>query len=237
MHLGSESCNYKKIENIIRYIENEPSARVVLLGDLFESAIINSKGDPYKSKSLDEEVSLAISLLEPIRDKIIGIVSGNHSRRISRAVGLDVLYNLSRELGLEDKYSPDFLVLKVSLPKTAWYVALHHGVGDGRLKGSKINNLHRMGNVFPNADIILMGHTHDFIMTVDKKYIIDKKHESVRVHKTYYINIPSLAMEYEGYASAYAYQPAITGTIEIYLPNIPNRVKGNHTLEVRHIFT
>lgn len=236
LHLGSELTNLRRIHQIIEHIRENPKARVVILGDLLESAIIGSKGNPYKAKSIDEEVRLAVSVLKPIKDKIIGIISGNHSNRISKTIGLDILALLSRKLGIDRYYSPDFLVLRISLPKTAWYVVLHHGVGGGRLKGGKINNLHRFGNIFPNADIILIGHTHDFIMTVDKKYIIDKKHNSIKTHKTFYINVPSLAMEYGGYASSYAYPPSVTGTIKIYLPNIPNSKKKTFELKVEHIF-
>ena len=235
LHLGSETCNLRKIHSALNYITSNPNVRVVLLGDLLESAIIGSKGNPYKAKSIDEEIRLAVSVLKPIRDRIIGVVSGNHENRISKSVGLDILSLLMRKLTLERFYSPDFLVLKVSLPKTAWYLVLHHGIGGGRLKGGKINNLHRFGNIFPNADIILTGHTHDFIVTADQKYIIDRKHSRIRFHKTYYINVPSFSMEYGGYGSAQAYPPSVNGTVKIELPNIPNATKRSFNLKIEHL--
>jgi len=35
-----------------------------------------------------------------------------------------------------------------------------HGKGGGRLLGSTFNNIEKMGNIFPGADLYLMGHDH-----------------------------------------------------------------------------
>jgi len=232
LHLGSPVTNLRKIDKILAYIRENPKTRVVLLGDLLESAVIGSKGDPYNSKTLNEEIDIAISVLEPIKDKIIGIVSGNHERRISKSVGLDVLQLLCRKLNLEDKYSPDFLVLIVSMTKTSWYIVLHHGIGSGRTKGGRINNLQRYSNIVINADIIITGHTHDLIITVDERFSIDKKRKTLTKQKIYYINVPSISMEYGGYSSSYAYPPTLSGAVKIHLPDVPNFNKNKIDLSI-----
>ena len=217
LHLGSECCNLRKVHEAIKYINDTPIARAVLLGYILETAIIGSRGNPYTAESLDNEFRLAKEILMPIKDKIIGFVSGNHERRISKAVGFDISRLLAEKLGIEDRYSQGYLVLRISMSKTGWYVVLHHGYGGGRLKGGKINNLQRIGGNFSNADLVLIGHTHDFIVTADQKHILDKKHNLVSCQKTYYINVPSLSLEYGGYAEALAYPMAVSGMVKITL--------------------
>jgi len=224
LHLGSEQCNLRKIEEVIRYIKETKNARVVILGDIFETAIIGSKGSPYFAENLETEFRLAKEILKPIKDRIIGVVSGNHERRVSKAIGFDISKHLCEKLGISDKYSPSFLALRIATPKTAWFIVLHHGVGGGRLKGSKINHLHRFGNIFPNADVIITGHTHDLIVTADKKFLIDKNHNRIKVHTTYYINVPSF-LDYGGYAAEHAYPLSMAGAVKIVLRNIVNRIK------------
>jgi hypothetical protein len=162
--------------------------------------------------------------------RVSGRVNFTGNSRISKAIGLDILGLICRKLGIGDKYSPGFLVIRLSLPKTAWYIVLHHGYGGGRLKGGKINNLQRLGNLFPNADFILMGHTHDFIMTTDKKFIIDKKHNLIKEHTTYFINVPSF-LNYGGYAEQYAYPLQSSGVVKITLPNVLNFYKNSIKIE------
>ncbi|SMO75423.1 Calcineurin-like phosphoesterase superfamily domain-containing protein [Balnearium lithotrophicum] len=226
LHLGSPESNLREIERVVRYIREKENARTILLGDLFETAIIGSKGDPYTADPIETEFRIAKELLKPIKDKILAVISGNHERRISKTVGLDIMRMFCAKLGIEDRYSPNFVVVKLRLKNLSYFIGAHHGVGGGRLKGGKINNLHRMGGILPNADIILMGHTHDFIMTTDVKYIIDKKHDRIKEHKTYYINVPAF-LSYGGYGASYAYQPTISGAIKITLKDGSQSSKKN----------
>lgn len=91
LHIGSAECDIKLIKETIEFIKNTKDCYVILLGDILDTALKNSKTDIYsETLSLADSQKLAVELLTPIKDKIIAMTPGNHENRVWKEVGIDL---------------------------------------------------------------------------------------------------------------------------------------------------
>ena len=106
LHIGDPHADMSIIKSLIDGVRENPNRYTVLCGDLMNTAIIGSKSDTYgETLRPSEQLERCADLLEPIKDKILAIVPGNHEERISRTAGSDMTRLLARELGLLSVYS------------------------------------------------------------------------------------------------------------------------------------
>lgn len=107
LHIGDMSCDFKAILDELDYIKRTPNCYCVLDGDLMDTAIASSIGDTYASTHNPmEQLQECVNLFEPIKDKIIAVVGGNHENRIYKQDGIDITYLMCQQLGIADRYSP-----------------------------------------------------------------------------------------------------------------------------------
>lgn len=83
VHLGDANVDIQTLTKIINFIKDTPECYCILLGDILNTALKNSKTDIYsETLSLVEAQKLAIELFTPIKDKIIAMTPGNHENRV-----------------------------------------------------------------------------------------------------------------------------------------------------------
>ena len=115
VHIGDKLCNLKLFKEALERIKNEPNTYTIINGDLCNMALKNSKSDVYSdSLSPMEQVIQVTELLKPIKDKILVIGTGNHEDRTQKETKIDVTRLISRELGIEDRYSNGWWTLFLS---------------------------------------------------------------------------------------------------------------------------
>ena len=168
-HYADPNSDHNAIRRDIDYVNSHENAYCVLAGDLLDCALKNSLGDCYTNLSPMEELSAMTNLLEPIAHKVIGIVGGNHEARHYRTNGVDMTRLMARQLGIEDKYSPDTAVIFLRFGGNAdhryhgrailYTIYLTHGSGGGRKEGGKIQRLADYANII-DCDCYICGHTH-----------------------------------------------------------------------------
>ena len=91
VHLGDANVDIKSLEKILNFIKNTPECYCVLLGDILNTALKNSKSDIYsETLSIMDAQKLALKLLEPIKHKILAMTPGNHENRVWREVDEDL---------------------------------------------------------------------------------------------------------------------------------------------------
>ena len=185
VHYGNPCCDRKAFKEAIDYIKLEKDCYWISTGDLLEVAIKDSLSDVYKSLNLYDEIKDIVDLLEPIKHKCLGIVGSNHHYRVERKIGLNLDALLCEFLQIP--YLGIIGYLRIIVGNIGYFVALHHGYGAGRTKGSKVNKLENFGNVAKGFDVYMMGHVHFFDFFIDKDLIIDKKHNKVVNCISYYI--------------------------------------------------
>lgn len=168
-HYADPHSDHDAIRKDIDYVNSHENAYCVLAGDLLDCALKSSLGDAYVNLSPMEELTAMMDLLQPISHKILCAVGGNHEARHYRTNGVDMTRLLMRQLGIEDRYSPDTAVLFLRFGKGSagthhsrpilYTIYLTHGSGGGRKEGGKIQRLADYAQIV-DSDIYVCGHTH-----------------------------------------------------------------------------
>jgi predicted phosphodiesterase len=229
-HIGDELCNLKLIKEVLNDIKNSPNTFVILNGDLMDNATSSSVGDTYNaSMTPTEQILYLCDLLEPIKDRILCIATGNHEQRTQKNDGVDIIRLVSKQLGIEDRYSNGWWYIYLTLGMcnkhrpVMYTITGVHGYGGGRKNGGKINNLVEMSDKVI-ADIYVMGHTHTPIMTRNSIFVPDYQHRSL-VKKDKYFLMTNSFLEYGGYGEKYGFTPSTTQHQEIELDGTKKLIK------------
>lgn len=207
VHLGSAACDEALFKRTVNHIKDDPTAIVILMGDIIDG--IGRTGDDfrYRHKTLapwlaamediddvfDEEVNRAVALLEPIADKVVAFVNGNHEDKVEQKRGVNVYWSMVDRIAKAGNQNPADIAmgyngfLRIRFTRTLrdvapanWHgsrgtswpldIYMSHGFGGGKKPGSNANNMFdMMGSV--QADLYLMGHTHN-LMTVSKTLLV-----------------------------------------------------------------
>lgn len=167
-HYADPHSDHDAIKRDLEYLKTHDNAYCVLAGDLLDCALKSSLGDVYVNLSPMEELSTMIDLFEPVKDRIVGIVGGNHEARHYKTNGVDMTRLIAKQLGIEDKYSTDTALIFLRFGKDnaknhcrplLYTIYLTHGTGGGRREGGKVQRLVDLSTIV-DADIFVMGHTH-----------------------------------------------------------------------------
>ena len=119
LHIGDSCADYKLIMERIEYIKKTPNAYCILGGDLMDTAIASSIGDTYGANLKPmEQLKHCVRLFEPIKDKILAVLPGNHENRIYRSDGIDITSLMCNQLGIHDRYSSTTALVFVRFGKS-----------------------------------------------------------------------------------------------------------------------
>ena len=161
-HYGSSQCNVDFIQSVVAEIESNPNAYWCGMGDLMENAIIGSKSDIYTQVIPPKEQMEDIStMLEPIKDKGLFFIAGNHERRTVREVGIIPEEHIAYRLDLPYLGFSAYAVFQMeSKTPSSFKCYFHHNYGGGYTSGGKINRAEQLRKITPTADAIFSGHFH-----------------------------------------------------------------------------
>lgn len=214
LHIGDPAAKINLIRNLVEQVRTNPNRYAILVGDLMNTAIANSKSDFYSElMKPSKQLETCYELLSPIKDKVLGIVSGNHEERISKQVGVDMTQVLATELGLQHLYSDTsaliiirFTDLHTRKKRSSYSIYVNHGHGGGRRPGGKINGLADFGSLI-DADCFIIGHTHLPASFKDQAFHVVPQSGSAVLRERLFVNTAS-ALGYTGYGNRNGYQPA-----------------------------
>lgn len=216
LHIGSRKCDYKLIKERVEKVKNDPNRYAIILGDLCNNSTRNSVGDVYEEALTPmQQIEVVVKTFEPIKDKILGVTSGNHERRTYKSDGIDILHVVCNQLGISDKYDSTAMLLFIRLGqchdkkerKIVYTLYMTHGDGQGgRTIGGKANGLQRRGDIV-NADIVVTGHTHAPFTFRDAFYEVNYTNSKVVLKEQVFVNA-SATLDYEGYAELYGMKPS-----------------------------
>lgn len=195
-HHGNVACDEDAIKRDVKLIAADPQALVIDLGD--DGEFISPTDHRFRfgelapwvfrefAKYQEQRISKArtrhvretlsdlliehiVAVDEPIKDKLLGKISGNHCDKQARVYDHDVYHDVCTKLGV--KALEDEAVIRLvfqrgdSGPSTTLTIYVHHGWFAGRTQGAKVNNLQKTMGEW-DADIIGVGHGHDRVVTV-----------------------------------------------------------------------
>lgn len=230
LHIGDPHCVPSEVQRRIDEIKDDPHGLCILNGDLMNTALRNSVSDVYGEVMKPmQQIMFMVDLLKPIKDKIIAATSGNHEARVYRADGVDIMRIVCRELGIEDKYNPDGVMVflrfgtrgedqhrKEGRNPRQWYsIYSCHGSGGGRKEGAKAIRLADMAAIV-DADIYLHSHTHLPMVMKQSFYRADAINCAAKKVDKLFVNTGA-ALTYGGYGQAQEFKPASIQTPVIHL--------------------
>ena len=221
-HIGAPEFSEKKFKEWLKWIEGEPAARLILMGDIIEFATKRSVGDVYsQALAPEQQMEYAIDLLFPLRGRIYGTISGNHEMRCYRETSIDPAKWIARALG-----APYFRdgqgVIKVRLGRgpngkpVAYTIHFAHGRSGARTPGGKLSAVWRMTDVVANADVYIGGHGHGLVQGRQDRLVVDPHNNTVRAEK-YYVVMAGSLLEYASYAKQAVMAPLGIGAPRIRL--------------------
>lgn len=208
VHRGSQQFDETLFLKTINKIQKDKSCYTILMGDLIDNALKNSKSDVYQATETPQQsIEYIVENLLPIKDKILVITSGNHEERTSKEAGVCVTKHIAKCLNIEDKYADGPFILFGSISSRIFTIFGTHGAGGGTSTSSALNKILNLMQIVPDADIYLMGHTHKPLVAFETRYLLNKIAKKHIQHDALYINGGSF-LNFEGsYGEKKLYKP------------------------------
>lgn len=205
VHWGAAECMEREFCAYLKKIEADPTAAVLLAGDLLNNGVKSSKTDVYKEKyPPDVQKEMMIDLLEPIKDKIVAGVAGNHEYRTTKESCQDVMKDIFWALQIKDRYEPDAVFVKISVGekqnrKPATYMLyITHGNGGGAALGSGVSKQDNYQIAIEGVDISISGHTHKPAKVPSARLVFDSRNNNI-VRSNTLIFVCTAWLDYGGY--------------------------------------
>ena len=225
LHIGDSMCDFKAVMERIEYIRTTPNAYCILDGDLMDTAICSSIGDTYAANLQPmEQLKMCVKIFEPIKDKIIAVLPGNHENRVYKSDGLDMTEVMCSQLGIPEKYSPTTALLFIRFGtqggkhhnRPQLYTAyVTHGSGGGRREGGKVNRLADLASIV-DADIYIHSHTHLPVIFREGFFRTYPSTSSLAQVDKLFVNTAA-SLNYGGYGDKAGFTPASKKFPVIYL--------------------
>ena len=204
-HIGTTGANIKKLKRHIQQCKDE-GASWLHLGDWCDALTPMDRRYDIRHPTLDISTAYhkVYELFEPIKDKGLAILEGNHDYVIARAFGDQVL-----RLGslLKVPYLGYSGFVKLKLQKFSRTIFLHHGAGGGRKRGAKAIRLKEWMEQ-REAELYLQGHTHAYMQFTEPRVVMGKKYTK------YFANAPGY-LENGGYVERLGLGDVDTGCLRI----------------------
>lgn len=227
-HDGDPHCDLAEMQKRLDDAEKDPYGLVILNGDLMNTALRHSVSDVYgEIASPMEQIARLVARLKPIAHKVIAATTGNHENRAYKESGLDIMRLVCRELGIEDRYCPEGVLVFLRFGQKKqyrhhdrkslqWYtIYATHGSGGGRKEGAKAIRLADMASIV-DADVYIHSHTHLPMTLKLAFYRADVCNCSAQLVTKLFVNTGA-SLEYGGYGQAQEFKPASTATPVIHL--------------------
>lgn len=167
-HIGSAYCDEKCIK---KYLEDSDDKTYFIgLGDIADCVIVSDKKRYLKSSDamdgddiIDQQEDKVYSLLEPYKDRIIGLALGNHEQSILKHCSVNICKRLCNRLNtkyLGYSYITRLILHENSSRSRSVYIRGIHGWGaSSRNQGGDLNKYMRDLNFYA-CDVALYGHSH-----------------------------------------------------------------------------
>ncbi len=99
LHLGSKNCDLDLVKKVIKWTK-EHDAWWIGMGDWLEHATRHSVGSGVYDQTLtiNQQIELATSLFQPIADRCLGLLKGNHEERGVKGDGNDTMSTIANDL-------------------------------------------------------------------------------------------------------------------------------------------
>lgn len=205
VHIGAKECDLAGFKRHIARIASDPDSYIVLVGDMLNNGLKDSLTNVYEEVLPPHaQIEKCAELLEPVKDRILGAVGGNHEARTKLAVDLDPMCAVMCILGRQELYRQNMAFIRVCLKRNSTKdnhtLLLIHG----KSERAKRNFAYSLEGV----DAVISGHTHNGIVEKPARIVFTGKNRVVI--KPLVSLTANSWLGYGGYAAAAMYRPAAT---------------------------
>ena len=204
IHLGDQACDLELLYDTLDYIKKN-DVTVIGMGDYMNCATKQSLSDSYvSSMNPQEEYDKLYDLFHPIREKFLGLLTGNHEQRIQKESGVNLTKVFCKELDAPYLGWAAFLKLNVGSDpdprrNQSYVIRATHGASFASTPEGKMRKCRQLSESF-EADLYLMGHVHSLQTSSEEKLRVDKRMKCVQRFKRHYV----LTGHFLGYQDSYA---------------------------------
>lgn len=233
VHTGDPLQDKKRLKDFMSEVLAEDNRYVIVNGDIINNAVRHGVSDIYTEVlNPNQQIDATVTLLEPVKDRILVITEGNHENRTYKQDGLLIMYQVAQRLGIADTYSPGAYLLFVKFGKSQgrgcrkmpYAIYGKHGNGGGRKVGAKAIRLFEMAEVI-DADVFLHSHTHVPMVLRKTFHRVDYRNEKVTQIEQLFINTNAF-LQYGGYGEDKGFAPTSTIYPKIILNGIEREAKA-----------
>jgi predicted phosphodiesterase len=216
LHYGLKQCDVEMFKGYVNWIKETDDIAVILMGDLLDSATKHSRGPQIfeDNKNPQEQFDEVLEILMPIKNKIIGLHSGNHEMGIYRDTGIDLSKQMASALGCP--YLGYACFTKIKVGKQNYVIYSTHGASGATLPHTKIKKCLDLSASF-NADVFLYGHVHSLDSRLEEFREVSMKNKVVKIRKKIFILTGHFINYEDSYAEQKNYRPSKKGAPKIKL--------------------
>lgn len=152
------------VDNAINYIKRKKCVWVGT-GDYGDAIIPTDPRFDFDSidlnlKTPQEQYAEIERMFSPIADKCLGLLDGNHDILHWKKHEHNYVKELSANLNVPYLTISAYLRFFFQKFNVNFDVYVHHGWTSSRTKGGVISRIYDLANIFPWADLYVMGHVH-----------------------------------------------------------------------------
>ena len=209
LHIGSPEYNAAEWDKFSKMILSRENAYIVLGGDLVDNSIKNSIGNSYQATMPPSaQKALIVKMLEPLKDRILCSVGGNHERRSQRETDSNIGYDIMCKLDIEHLYRESAAYVRIKMgveggagqQNPTYMICVSHGAAGGSKYGGVVNKAVDYGYAIDGCDVLVVGHSHKPFVAPPAKIVIDGQHGRAYIRPFYVVNATAW-LNYGGYAS------------------------------------
>jgi hypothetical protein len=195
-HLGSIHSAESDLQLEIEQIANTQNALMIGMGDYADCILKNDKRFDIgglatwleKDNIVESQRKKVVSIFEPIKPLILGMLAGNHEESIHLHNQDNIAKNICTDLGVPYAGYSCFFVLTFKRTKSneshQYVIHAWHGSGAAQTEGARLMRLMRLVNEI-QAHIYLMGHLHAMTQhTPDRLVCLRGRVKSIKLAAT-----------------------------------------------------
>lgn len=214
LQIGDANCNLPAFKNLVKDIAGDPHDYAVLLGDMMNCGLKNSKTNCYaEAMPPSKQMDLVEEVLSPITNKILGVTRGNHEDRISLEADIDPTYQICKDLGIKERYHNGLIVCKVNFGHyngdatrpISYGLAMEHG-NSAASAGASLNAAVLRAVSIENIDAYATAHSHQPTVHSCNKFFYDPYNRKLST-KIVKVAIATGWLNYGGYAETKCLRP------------------------------
>lgn len=215
VHFGAAEHLEREWSDFCGMVLEKPNRYITLGGDLINNGTKSGKSNVYAEVVRPrEQKRIMAEMLEPLKNRVLCIVPGNHEERSVREVDDDPCYDIACKLDLEHLYRENCAFVKIQigpqdgpgLQNPTYTLAVTHGSGGGGQSGAALNRAIRFGYTIDGADALIVSHRHDALTSQPGKIVVDARNGKVSI-KPFKIIQTTSWLGYGGYALRKMLQP------------------------------